>query len=202
MNVPKSQIKDFGQEEILNMGDLEKLLQTYSVSSAVVEVPKLKKMPGKNKKEQAFSVFPLEFTQAEIKIETIEDEVKAAFEELKKTEKDAEKFEDITPVVEQELDPSVYENTDYNLELTYGGKTIKGYYETSEAKGGENEVSYEHAHLEDAQNVANTARTSRETNKTYVERYLDEGVKAAVTEQYIISFARWQTMYNGKIHFN
>lgn len=133
----------------------------------------------------------------------IEDEVKIAFEALK-VEIRAEKLDDITPVIEQELDPETYSSSEYSFEMQYGGQTVKGNYDTYEAKEGENEASYsiEHQHLEEAQKEADAAREANITNKTNVEKYLDEGIKAAITEQYIISVARWQTMYNGKIHFN
>lgn len=141
----------------------------------------------------------------EPKVETnIEKEVKIAFEELKKGDAKEAKFDDIRPVVEQELDPSSYINNDYSIGIEYGGEKLQGHYETKEAIAEGNGASYtaEHKALEDAQAIADTARQSSETNHTFAERYIDEGIKAKITEQYIISFARWQTMYNGKIHFN
>lgn len=157
------------------MGELEKILNT--VSSAVVELPN-------------------------VKVETIEDEVRAAFEELKKIDKDAEKFEEIKPVVEQELDPSAYTDTGYDLELTYGGETVKGYYETAEAKTEENTASYEHKFLENAQEIAHNAHEANITNRTYAEAAFDVHTKTTITQMKIISTAMWWVMYEGKIQFN
>ncbi|MBS3124646.1 hypothetical protein J4211_00095 [Candidatus Woesearchaeota archaeon] len=132
----------------------------------------------------------------------IEREVKLAFEELQVTGE--EKFDDVKPVIEQELDPSSYTNNDYSLGIEYGGEKFQGHYETKEAKADGNGASYtaEHQTTEDAQAIADAARESQNTNRTNISKYIDESTKAAATEQKIISAGRWYLMYEGKIHFN
>ena len=96
------------------MGELESLL-VYEKQSVKIE-PDL-------------SIVTVALEQLrEPKVETtIEKEIKIAFEELK-TDKNEARFEDLKPVIEQELDPSSYTNNGYSLDIEYGGQKIKKHY--------------------------------------------------------------------------
>src|SRR3989338_11605078 len=131
------------------MGELESLL-VYEKQSVKIE-PDL-------------SIVTVALEQLrEPKVETtIEKEIKIAFEELK-TDKNEARFEDLKPVIEQELDPSLYTNNGYSLYIEYGGQKFKVHYESYDAKAEGNGASYEHKELEDAQVVAEAARKASET---------------------------------------
>ncbi|HLC33110.1 MAG TPA: hypothetical protein VJJ82_04755 [Candidatus Nanoarchaeia archaeon] len=129
----------------------------------------------------------------------IEKEVKAAFEKLRESDDEA-KFDDVKPLIEQELDPSSYENNGYSLEVEYGNKKVEIQYESYNAKQEVNGAS--HSYKAEAQAIADAARDAGEKNRTYIEGTVDAKTKAVVFEQKSISLAQWWAMYNGKIKFN
>ena len=146
----------------------------------------------------------VQFKQPKLVVD-IEKEVQLAFESLReKADVGEARFEQVRPVVEQELDPSAYGNSGYSLELEYGNQNLRGSYDAYEVKSEGNSASYatEHAELEEAQQIAHAAQEAVERNKTYVEAAFDVETKNIVIEQKMISIARWWVMCGGKIHFN
>ncbi len=146
-----------------------------------------------------------------------EEEVKIAIENARNNKlvdkiEDAKEIDELSPVIEQQLDPQSYESTDYRIETPYASSSYDGeknYYQLTNSDGGTIGASftsvmseYEHETLEQAQNIQNNTREGDQTSNPFVEPQIDMNQKYIKESVKLVSPALWQVMYYGKIKFN
>ncbi len=145
------------------------------------------------------------------------EEVKIAIETARDNElvdkiEDAKEIEELSPVIEQQLDPESYESTGYRIETPYASSSYDGeknLYQPANSDGGTIGASftsvmsgYEHETLEQAQNIQNSMREGDQTNNPFIEPQIDMNQKYIKESVKLVSPALWQAMYYGKIKFN
>jgi len=146
-------------------------------------------------------------------LQEILDAVKDARAQERKEESAREELQReldfVRDALEQEIDPESYSSAEYDVAVSYGGKTFPAYYSgvpeaTAAEKGAQVVVDAseeEHAFLDEAQKIQHDAREAYLANKFDASSFLDGERKAVKEEIKMRSIATWQLMYNGKIEF-
>lgn len=115
-------------------------------------------------------------------------------------------------LVVEEPGQFAFGNVDYAIDLpgyesaSYG--PVKSYYETIMEDGSPG-ASFSYTHdayaqaMDDVQEVARSVKAFRETNRPYVEAYLDSGVKHVKENvKFTVGLGTWFVMCEGKLQFN
>jgi len=147
-----------------------------------------------------------------------EDEVLLALEVLRerkeelveKLEKVEIPVEEVSPVIEQQLDSESFESTSYSIDVGYGKSTYDaGNYYDLVSRDGEIGASmtavfsaYEHELLKEVQDMASEMRSAAESNRPYVDAQIDMNLKEKKNSVKLLSFTLWCAMYDGKLTFN
>ncbi len=136
-----------------------------------------------------------------------EKEIRTAIDSLRE-----EAFEDISPIIEQQLDPESYESTSYSIETDYGSAsydTGRNYYDLIIGDDGAigasmTAVYSEHYHelLQDVQEIASSTRACEEGHHPFIEPQVDFNTREKKNSVKLVSVAVWQAMYDGKLIFN
>jgi hypothetical protein len=122
-----------------------------------------------------------------------------------------ERVEEISPIVEQQINPESFENASYSVELSgyesasYSSSSyydlVKGDYGISASTSNE-VLAYEHEFLQSAQEIASNTREGDISNNPYVDTKLDTNKKYIKEDIKLFSPVLWLVMYEGKLTFN
>jgi hypothetical protein len=150
-------------------------------------------------------------------LETIvkqEDEIQIAIESLLETPVGSAESEEISPVIEQQIDPESFESTSYSIETEgYSSSTYetgRNYYELVMGDGDKPigasmtavYSAFYHELLQDVQEIAANTRAGDESRHTYIEPHVDFDTRDKKNSVKLVSVAVWQAMYDGKLRFN